>query len=284
MAGNFIISHVLMSTRGIMRAIEESVSVHEAYLYMRRSMELLVRLLSFYKGLEHIEPDLFKAVDLAYDKLYKEIARVTWKTLTELGLNPEHAADLLRIYAMVSEVIHRIPKPPFPSLLEFKVFKHILKWYTETMEAIAGIVAPRGEGRPDPWEALALEQRAIEDAILLARHRHREVVALVRSLVERLPEIERSDLELLARLAPSVRTLRRGLVTEADYHESIHRAATHLTGLGAVSLALALDALSELKRSLAKALLEEGMLSIRDGQHAEKTAFHLLLLTLRDAL
>jgi hypothetical protein len=40
---------------------------------------------------------------------------------------------------MLSEILHRIPPPPYHSPLELKLFKRLLEWHTEVLEDIAGI-------------------------------------------------------------------------------------------------------------------------------------------------
>lgn len=147
-AVSLAVASILMSAGGIKRAVEDNVNVHEAYLYMRRTMESLMRLLRFYENLNKRNYDLSEWLNTLYEYFYNKIINIgqMLENAVKQGLMEKKPAEELRlIYSIVSEVIHKIPPLPFYSVLEFKLFKHVLKWYVEVLEAIAGANKLQGD-------------------------------------------------------------------------------------------------------------------------------------------
>ncbi len=65
-------------------------------------------------------------------------------------------------------MIHKIPSLTFYSVLEFKLFREIIRWLVETIEDTAGIKRVKEEDT-NFWQALALEESATKDALKLVR-------------------------------------------------------------------------------------------------------------------
>jgi hypothetical protein len=274
-AEDIMLSHVIANIKGIEDAALHYTDLHLAYLYMRRSMEALARLLHFYREIQVLKPSPEEAIDLAYKWLYLESVMVDRKDLKRLGIESRLAHHLHLQYSIVSEILHKIPGFPFPSLLEFKLFEHVLKWYTETLERIAGVEPPPME-RPNPWLRLSLERLALKRATELVEAKHEELVELINILLDQLDQLETNAIRIQAPLIPSRRALREGLIIEDDLYSPLGDIVAEGYTYGIYNKTF-LVAIGKLKELLARALLDNGFLDTSEASLAGKTAFYLLL-------
>ncbi|WP_148679014.1 hypothetical protein [Aeropyrum pernix] len=304
-----IISNLTLNINDIVSAVYD-VNIGYAYLNMRRSIETLVRLLCFYRTLgnrslcpagrrsrreteieieycfsnENDEDILFKAFAHSAKNLYGIGISLNIQNLQKLGVEPRHAEDLKRIYSIASEVIHRIPRLPFYSLLEFKVFKHVFRWYVETVESIAGTATVSEEVEHDVWGRLELEQHAVHEAVRIVRDNKRDVIEAFKEVVRGLDERDLEYLRLAAYLSPSRATLEKGLLLEEEFLEALEKASRQLGSPASLILSLAADRLKTVSIFMGEKLVEKGIIASGDPDYAAKVAFYTLLLALGEGI